>query len=51
VAYVERCLAPTLKRNDIVMFDNLLPTRPPVSVRQSRRGSDTFATCPNIPPT
>jgi transposase len=24
LAYVERCLAPTLKRNDIVMIDNLL---------------------------
>jgi transposase len=41
VAYVERCLAPTLKRNDIVMIDNLpahkaaaparsAPAKPPI---------------------
>ena len=33
VAYVERCLAPTLKRNDIVMIDNL-PAHKAAGVRE-----------------
>ena len=48
LAYVERCLAPTLKRNDIVMIDNLPATRPLVSARRSKRAVRRFATCPNI---
>ena len=50
LTYVERCLAPTLQRNDIVMLDNL-PTRPPVSARPSKRAGRRFDFCPNIPPT
>jgi transposase len=34
VAYVERCLAPTLKRNDIVMIDNL-PAHKAAGVREA----------------
>jgi transposase len=34
VAYVEHCLAPTLKRNDIVMFDNL-PAHKAAGVREA----------------
>ena len=40
LAYVERCLAPTLKRKDIVMIDNLPRTRPPVSARRSSARCD-----------
>ena len=47
LAYVERCLAPTLKRKDIVMIDNLRRTRPPVSARRSKRAVRCFAICPN----
>jgi hypothetical protein len=50
LTYVERCLAPTLQRNDIVMLDNL-PTRPPVSARPSKHAGRRFDSCPNIPPT
>jgi transposase len=32
--YVEQCLAPTLKRNDIVMIDNL-PAHKAVGVREA----------------
>jgi transposase len=34
VAYVERCLAPALKRNDIVMLDNL-PVHKAAGVREA----------------
>ena len=51
LTYVERCLAPTLKRNDIVMLDNFRRTRPPVSERPSKRAGRRFDSCPNIPPT
>jgi transposase len=34
LAYVERCLAPTLKRNDIVMIDNL-PAHKAAGVREA----------------
>jgi hypothetical protein len=34
VAYVERCLAPTLERNDIVVIDNL-PARKAAGVREA----------------
>lgn len=34
LAYVERCLAPTLKRNDIVMVDNL-PAHKAAGVREA----------------
>ena len=34
LAYVERCLAPTLKRKDIVMIDNL-PAHKAVGVREA----------------
>jgi transposase len=34
LAYVERCLAPTLKRNDIVMIDNL-PAHKGAGVREA----------------
>ena len=51
LTYVERCLAPTLKRNDIVMIDNLRRTRPLASERQSKRAVQRFAICPNILPT
>src|SRR5277367_6961001 len=42
LTYVERCLAPTLKRNDIVMIDNL-PAHKAAGVREAieARGSDT----------
>ena len=51
VAYVERCLAPTLKRNDIVMMTIFRRTRPPGSARPSKRVVRRFAICQNIPPT
>ncbi len=34
LTYVERCLAPTLKRNDIVMLDNL-PAHKAAGVREA----------------
>ena len=34
MAYVERCLAPTLKRKDIVMIDNL-PAHKAAGVREA----------------
>jgi transposase len=34
LAYVEQCLAPTLKRNDIVVIDNL-PAHKPVGIREA----------------
>jgi hypothetical protein len=41
LAYVERCLAPTLKRKDIVMIDNLpahMRVRANLPIRRRRRG-------------
>jgi transposase len=51
VAYVERCLAPTLKRNDIVMIDNL-PAHKAAGVREAieARGA-SLRYLLNIPPT
>jgi transposase len=45
-AYVERCLAPTLKRNDIVMIDNL-PAHNAVGVREAIEARG--ATLRNLP--
>ena len=36
LAYVKQCLAPTLRRGDIVIMDNV-PTRSPVSRKRSKR--------------
>ena len=51
LAYVEQCLAPTLKRKDIVMVDKL-PAHKAVGVREAieARGA-RFVICPNIRPT
>ena len=45
LAYVERCLATTLKRKDNVMIDNLPAHKPPVSARRSKRAVRRSAIC------
>ena len=51
LAYVEQSLAPTLKRKDIVMIDNL-PAHKAVGVREAlRRAAQRFDICPSIRPT
>jgi DDE superfamily endonuclease len=47
LAYVEHCLAPTLKRNDIVIMDNLAATKPLASDMQSKLLVPPFVTCLN----
>jgi hypothetical protein len=48
VAYVERCLAPTLKRKDVVMVDNL-PAHKAAGVRKAIEASvRCFAIRPNF---
>ena len=48
LAYVKQCLAPTLKRKDIVVIDNL-PAHKAAGVREaSKRAVRCFAICPNI---
>jgi transposase len=51
LAYVEACLTPTLKRNEIVMIDNL-PAHRAAGVREAieARGA-TLRYLPNIPST
>jgi transposase len=51
LAYIEQCLVPTLKRNDIVVMDNVSTHKSPAYVRQSRTHGRPFATCPSIRPT
>ena len=52
LAYVEQCLAPTLKRKDISSrWTTCRHTRLPVFARQSRRVARRFAICRNIRPT
>jgi hypothetical protein len=45
LAYVEQCLVPTLKRDDIVMVDNFAATRCPASERRSRKRGQHSAIC------
>lgn len=47
LAYVEQCLAPTLKRKDIVVIDNLRHIRLLVSGRRLKRAARHFFICPN----
>ena len=51
LAYVEQCLVPTLRRNDIVVMDNLRATKSQESERQSRKRRRQFATCRSTRPT
>ena len=48
LAYVEQCLAPTLRRKDIVVIDNL-PAHKAAGIRDAieARGA-TLRICPNI---
>jgi hypothetical protein len=51
ITCVERCLAPTLKPNDIVMLDNL-PAHKAAGVREAVEArAQCFAICPSICPT
>ena len=50
LAYVEQCLAPTLKRKDIVMIDNL-PAHKAAYAKRLKRAALRFATCPSTRPT
>ena len=43
LAYIERCLAPTLKRRDIVAIDNSPSTRSPACRRPSRLPAQSCA--------
>ena len=47
-AYLEQCLAPTLKRGDIVVIDNLLPIKSLVLRKPSRQLVQVCATCRSI---
>jgi DDE superfamily endonuclease len=49
VAYVEQCLAPTLKRNDIVVIDIFELTKWPASARRSKPRAQPIAICPVFP--
>ena len=51
LAYVEQCLVPTLKRNDIVVMDNCRVHLVPAFGRRSRKRGRHFATCRNTRPT
>ena len=48
LAYVEQCLVPTLKRNDIVVMDNCRVHRARHSARRSRRRRRHCVTCRSI---
>ena len=52
LTYLERCLRPTLKRGDIVIFDNL-PAHKGTAVKQGYQSGahPACSTCRNIPPT
>ena len=47
LAYVEQCLAPTLKRNNIVVIDNLPARNFLAFTRRSKRAAPHSAICPN----
>jgi hypothetical protein len=51
LTYIQRDLAPTLKRGDIVVIDSFRHTRRPGSVRRSRRAARSFSICRNTRPT
>ena len=52
LAYVEQCLVPTLKRNDIVVMDNCQRSqKSPAYARRSRKRARHFATCRSTRPT
>jgi hypothetical protein len=51
VAYVEQCLVPTLKRNNIVVMDNIRAHKSPASARRSKPRKQLSVICLNIHPT
>ena len=46
LAYVEQCLAPTLRRKDIVVIDNLPAHKAAGSATRLKRAGRHFAICP-----
>src|SRR5271157_3938641 len=51
LAYIEQCLVPTLKRNDIVVMDNCASIWRPPFARRSRKRGRHFAICRSTRPT
>ena len=51
LAYVEQCLLPTLRRNDIVVMDNLKAHKGPAFGRRLPRRGQRFDTCRSTRPT
>ena len=51
LAYIEQCLVPTLKRNDIVVMDNCASIWRPAFGRRSRKRGRHFAICRSTRPT
>ena len=51
LAYVENCLVPTLRRNDIVVMDNCRVHRGPALAGLSKQWARHCVTCRNIRPT
>ena len=51
LAYIEQCLVPTLRRNDIVVMDNCRVHMGPPSARRLRKPTRRCATCRNTRPT
>ena len=51
LAYVEQCLVPTLRRNDIVVMDNCRVRMGPPFARRLRKRTRRCATCRNTRPT
>ena len=51
LAYIEQCLVPTLRRNDIVVMDNCRVHMGPPFARRLRKRTRRCATCRNTRPT
>ena len=51
LAYIEQCLVPTLKRNDIVVMDNCRVHLPPGIREAIEKRARHFAICRNTRPT
>ena len=51
LAYVEQCLVPTLRRDDIVVMDNCESIWSPAFERRSRKRGRRFAICRSTRPT
>ena len=49
VTYLKECLAPKLKRGDVVIMDNLRSTGLPPYAKSSKKPERNYVIFPNIP--